>query len=135
MYMLRTALFLISLLLVNQLCLAEEEAAGAVEYIEIKPSFVVNYGEIKNKLKYLKADVSVRVYGKPAAEKVEQHMPLLRDGLVLLFSRQIDKNISSAKGKEALRQEALKILQDRLKEEEGRPIIDDLLFTSFVVQR
>ena len=62
-------------------------------------------------------------------------MPLLRDGLVLLFSRQLDENINTAKGKENLRQEALKILQDRLVEEEGRSIIDDLLFTSFVVQR
>ncbi|MCX4027109.1 flagellar basal body-associated protein FliL [Endozoicomonas sp. SM1973] len=139
--MLKKALFFINFLFIS-LCLishhstAEEgDEKGAVEYIELKPSFVVNYGEIKNRLKYLKADISVRVYGKDAVTKVEQHMPLLRDGLVLLFSRQLDKDISNAEGKESLRQEALKIIQDRLKEEEGKPIVDDLLFTSFVVQR
>ncbi|WP_163830899.1 flagellar basal body-associated FliL family protein [Spartinivicinus ruber] len=138
--MLKKVLFFVNILLTSlwltsQPCFAEEEEKAPVEYIELKPSFVVNYGAPKGRLKYLKADISVRVYGKPAVAKVEQHMPLLRDGLVLLFSRQLEKDINTAAGKENLRQEALKIIQNRLKEEEGKPIIDDLLFTSFVVQR
>jgi flagellar FliL protein len=60
--------------------------------------------------------------------------PVLRDSLVALFSNQNYSIISDAAGRQKLQEQALaavrKIVQARL----GRPGIDALYFTSFVMQ-
>ena len=45
-----------------------------------------------------------------------------------------DCSVSSGAGKEALRLECLKETQRILKKETGSPMVEDLFFTSFVVQ-
>ncbi len=107
---------------------------SVVKYIEMKPSFVVNYGEPSAKLRYAKIDVSLRVNSNSAAVAVEQHMPALRNEMVFLLSKQTDEVMGNTSGREQLRTEALKALQDYLNEEVGQSAIADLLFTSFVVQ-
>lgn len=114
---------------------AEEEASGPnVQYVDIKPSFVANFGEPSKKLKFAKIDVSVRVGSVADANLVESHFPLIRNEFVLLVSRQSEAAMSSMDGQEKLRQEALEAFRKKLKEEVGRNVIDDLLFTNFVVQ-
>ena len=60
--------------------------------------------------------------------------PVIRDALVSLFSNQEYSIVSNAAGREKLQAQALaavrKIVQARL----GRPGIDALYFTSFVMQ-
>ncbi|AZZ94836.1 flagellar basal body-associated protein FliL [Hahella sp. KA22] len=106
-----------------------------VQYIDLKPSFVLNYDGPSSKLKFAKIDVSVRVNTRTAATAVEHHMPALRNLLVLMFSRQTEKVMGSNDGREQLRAEALQALQDFLQEESGGKMAEDLLFTNFVVQR
>jgi len=96
---------------------------------------VTNYFSEGRRLRYLKADISVRVRGQEAADKVTHHMPYIRNDIVLLLSAQTDAGISTYEGKEALRQKALKAVQALMEKEEGKKLVDDLLFTSFVVQR
>jgi len=42
--------------------------------------------------------------------------------------------MSNVEGKEKLRQEALKQLQQVMNDEEGKPIVEDLLFNNLIVQ-
>ncbi|MGH8353626.1 MAG: flagellar basal body-associated protein FliL [Pseudomonas sp.] len=114
----------------------EPEAEGAapkVAYIDLTPAIVGNYGS-GPKLKYFKADVSLRVTGPEAAEKVEHHEPLIRNQLVMLFAQQTDESLGNVEAKEKLRQEALKQVQQVLHGEEGQPLVDDLLFNNLIVQ-
>ncbi len=116
---------------------AEEEAAGndsAVHYIPLKPSFVANYGQ-SERLRFLKAEVSLRVRGQAQVDKVNHHMPLVRHALVMLFSGLGDEDLRTTAQREQVRQQALSAVQAALSEEEGEPVAEDLLFTSFVVQR
>lgn len=116
--------------------LAEEEAATPqVEYYDLQPSFVTNYGVSTGKLKFVKATVSVRATSPTAIAEVMSHEPMLRHEIVMLLSRQTDETMTSTAGQEAIRTEALKIVQDALEAETGSTQIDDLLFTEFVVQR
>jgi flagellar FliL protein len=112
-----------------------EAPVAQAQYIELAPSFVLNFGEAGAKLRYLKADIVLRVDSPSAATAVENHMPALRNELILFLSRQSDETMMDNSKREELRLEALKHLQEVVKKEEGSDSIVDLLFTNFVVQR
>ncbi|MBK8970865.1 MAG: flagellar basal body-associated protein FliL [Hahellaceae bacterium] len=132
-------LILATLLVLSWTARAEEDAAASdaqVQYLDMYPSFVLNFsGGTGGKLRYLKADVSLRVDTKSGAASVEKHMPALRNEAVLLLSQQNDDTMMDNAKREALRLELLKKMQDLMTAEENAPILVDLLFTNFVVQR
>ncbi|WP_317932517.1 flagellar basal body-associated FliL family protein [Halioxenophilus sp. WMMB6] len=103
-------------------------------YIPLKPSFVVNYGG-PGKLRYIKADITLRVQDTTTANQVRHHLPYLRNNLVLLLSKQTDESIDTQQGKEILRQAALAEMHAVLEEEEGSSGIIDLYFDNFIIQR
>lgn len=129
-------LFLLSVcLLLPGTSVASGGATAAGPYIELKPAFVVNYGGV-GKIKYLKAEISLRVDDPKAIEAVNHHMPLIRNALVLLFSRQTDEAMASVEGKETMRQEALAEVNRLLAEETAEPLaIKDVLFSNLVMQK
>jgi flagellar protein FliL len=110
-----------------------EGAAPKVSYVNLFPPLVGNYGE-GPKLQYFKADVALQVKDPEAVKKVEYHQPLIRNQLVMLFSQQTAATLGSVESKEQLRQEALKQVQGILQQEEGAPLVDDLLFNNLIVQ-
>jgi ribosomal protein L12E/L44/L45/RPP1/RPP2 len=77
-----------------------------VNYIPIKPHLVVNYGG-SGKVKYIKAELSLRTEDIHSAQEVSHHMPLIRDTLIMLISSVTDEQMASAEGKEKMRVEAL----------------------------
>lgn len=113
----------------------ESSSAGeAVMYIQLSPSFVANYGQ-SPRLRFLKAEVSLRVRGQDRIDMVNHHMPLIRHTLVMVFSGVGDNDLRTTAQREAVRQQALKAVQTALLAEENDAVAEDLLFTSFVVQR
>lgn len=110
-------------------------AAGSSEYVDIRPALVANYGG-PGPIHYIKAEVTLRVGKNPEnGLKVVHHMPRVRHELVMLLSRQTEQNIATMEGKEQLRHDALAALQKAFQEESGQPVVEDLLFTNFIVQR
>ncbi|MGE4408911.1 flagellar basal body-associated protein FliL [Pseudomonas sp.] len=110
-----------------------EEAANQTLYYALTPAMVGNYGS-GERLKYYKADVALRVASQEAEERVKHHEPLIRNQLVMLFSQQTDETLGSVEAKEQLRQEALKQVREVLEQEEGKPLVDDLLFNNLIIQ-
>lgn len=110
-----------------------EEAANKTLYYALVPALVGNYGS-DSRLKYYKADIALRVKGSEAEAKVKHHEPLIRNQLVTLFSQQTDASLGTVEAKEALRQEALKQVQAVLAQEEGEPLVEDLLFNNLIIQ-
>jgi flagellar FliL protein len=86
------------------------------------------------KLHVYKADIALKVTGAEALAAVKHHEPLIRNKLVQLFTQQTVDSMSKSDSKEALRQEALKETQQVLNDEEGKPIVEDLLFNNLIVQ-
>ena len=117
----------------------EEAGNGApafTEYVEMKPSFVTHVGEPSERLKYLKADVSLRVNSETARAAIETHMPRLRHELVMLFGEQADlETLSSPEGQQAVREEARTRLNQVLEQQQTGEQITDVLFSTFVIQR
>lgn len=102
-------------------------------YLPLEPAFVVNFRD-DDSLRYLQVGVTLMSHDQDAINVAKAADPVLRDGLVSLFSNQKFTIISDAAGREKLQEQALatvrKIVQARL----GRPGIDALYFTSFVMQ-
>ena len=113
----------------------DESAPIDVQYVDLKPAFVANFGGPAPKLKFVKADMSIRVNSVAAAGVIEQHIPLIRNEIVLLLSAQAEEDISTVQGQDKLRLEALDRIKKVLKEETGTETAEDLLFTNFVLQR
>jgi flagellar FliL protein len=64
---------------------------------------------------------------------VQKNMPLIRNNLLLLMSNRNYQSLMSREGKDKLREEALAEIR-AVQEKQGGGNVDDLLFTSFVVQ-
>ncbi|UTA48032.1 flagellar basal body-associated FliL family protein [Simiduia sp. 21SJ11W-1] len=115
----------------------EGEAAAKPEalYIPLQPPFVVNYGG-PGRLRYLKAELTVRVHDVGAAQSVRHHMPAIRDALVSLMSRQEELVIDTQEGKEQMRKDALGAIQTVIETEEGEDSgVVDVFFDNLIVQR
>lgn len=129
------ALALPTAVMANEAAKEGENAAPKVAYIGMIPPFVGNYAlDGGPKLHVYKADIALKVTGAEAEAAVKRQDPLLRNQLVALFAQQTSDSMSNVEGKEKLRQEALKQLQQVMNDEEGKPIVEDLLFNNLIVQ-
>jgi flagellar FliL protein len=116
---------------------AEPGSDGATgnPYLELNPAFTVNVGEPGARVSFAKVDITLRLQGENDKERVSHHRPGIRDIVVSLLSNQPLDKVENGEGREALRAEALKSIQAYFEREEGKALVSDLLFTSFVVQR
>jgi flagellar FliL protein len=102
-------------------------------YIELTPPMVANYGS-EGRLRYVRVGVSIRAQ-ESVEDAIRRHLPWIRHELLMLVSAQTDEAIGSTTGRESLRDEALQRVRQVLREEEDVEGVEDVLFTSFVVQR
>lgn len=112
----------------------DDEQPKKVQYIDLKPPIVVNYGSFSKKSKFLQVKVSLRVENENDAIDVSYHQAPIRHNLIMLLSGLPDNGASSPKDIEKLRQEALKGTQDIMASLANGTKVTDLLFTSFVKQ-
>jgi flagellar protein FliL len=111
----------------------EEGGAGkASVYFAIDPPLVVNF-EDGSAVRFLQITMEVMAHDQKAIDSVQKNIPLIRNNLLLLMSNRNYQTMMSREGKEKLRGEALAEIR-AVQKKEGGPDIDDLLFTSFVVQ-
>lgn len=109
--------------------------ASASEYLDLKPAIITNFGG-PGQIHFLKAEIALRVGKNPEhGTAVQHHMPQIRHTLVMILSRQTDATLSTMQGKEQIRQEALAAVQKVMQDEEGAPLVEDLLFNNLIVQR
>jgi flagellar FliL protein len=112
---------------------AEEEVRKSAIYYPLKPTIIVNFNA-RGKQRFLQADVSLMVRDEDVVATIEEHSVMLQHGLLMLFSGQDYGELQTAEGKELLRQMALGEMQRLLEQEIGKPGVEQVLFTSFVMQ-
>ncbi|HTD75466.1 MAG TPA: flagellar basal body-associated FliL family protein [Steroidobacteraceae bacterium] len=101
-------------------------------YFAIDPPLVVNF-EDGSAVRFLQITMEVMAHDEKSIESVQKNIPLIRNNLLLLMSNRNYQNMMSREGKEKLRQEALAEVR-AVQKKDGGPEVDDVLFTSFVVQ-
>ena len=110
----------------------QSNAGKPAVYYAIDPPLVVNF-EDGSVVRFLQITMEVMARDQLAVDSVQKNIPLIRNNLLLLMSNRNYQSMMSREGKEKLRQEALTEVR-AVQKKEGSPDVDDLLFTSFVVQ-
>jgi len=109
------------------------EAGGkSVFYYAFDPPMVVNF-EDGSVVRFLQISMEVMAHDPKAIDSVQKNMPLIRNNLLLLMSNRNYQSLMSREGKDKLREEALAEIR-AVQKKQGGGDVDDLLFTSFVVQ-
>ena len=110
----------------------EEGAAKAALYYAIDPPLVVNF-EDGSVVRFLQITMEIMAHDQKVIDSVQKNIPLIRNNLLLLMSNRNYQTLMSRDGKEKLRAEALAEV-NAVQKKEGAEGVDDILFTSFVVQ-
>jgi flagellar FliL protein len=101
-------------------------------FYAIDPPLVVNF-EDGSAVRFLQISMEIMAHDEKAIESVQKNIPIIRNNLLLLMSNRNYQTLMSREGKEKLRQEALAEVR-AVQKKEGGADIEDMLFTSFVVQ-
>ena len=103
-------------------------------YFPLEPAFVVNFKD-RGRTRFLQVTMDVMTTDKSVIEEMEKHMPLIRNNILILLSKQDGELIQSAEGKEKIRELVLEELQKILTEKTGKvKTVEALYITSFVTQ-
>ncbi|MEH6685827.1 MAG: flagellar basal body-associated FliL family protein [Halopseudomonas sabulinigri] len=102
-------------------------------YQALEPPFVVNYSD-NGRQRYMQVSVVLMGRSAEGMAKLNQHLPLIRNQLVLLFGSEEFAALLSPEGKEALRERAGLAVKALLEKEVGDPVIESVLFTNMVLQ-
>ncbi|TVQ68402.1 MAG: flagellar basal body-associated protein FliL [Oceanospirillales bacterium] len=103
-------------------------------YVELE-AFVTNFGEVQSgPLRFLKADVTLHIAEGGNRIDLEKHKAQIRNDLIFLFKSQKEADLATVEAQTVLAQRALQIVQQAMVKETGHPQVDDLFFTSLVIQ-
>jgi len=99
----------------------------------LPPAFVVNLND-NGRQRYLQVSITLQARDQNDLNALKVHMPVIRNNLVMLFSGQTFDSLATSVGQEMLRQKATASVQEVAQKELGKVVIDQALFTNFVLQ-
>jgi flagellar FliL protein len=108
---------------------AQEKEKSEIGPIYSLGTFIVNLDDPVRR-SYLKMKAELELADEKVSEQVDERLPVLRDGIILLLSSKSFDDIASMEGKGRLRRELLRELGRHLDKGSLRAIY----FTEFVVQ-
>jgi|JI7StandDraft_1071085.scaffolds.fasta_scaffold00496_17 flagellar FliL protein len=108
-------------------------SVGTALYVPMPRPFVFNVpGANRDRLVQIKAQLMVR--GQNNEELAKQHIPLIESTMLRSFSKANADDLVTAAGKETLKAASLKDVQDALQGVAGNMVVEEILFTGFVMQ-
>lgn len=109
------------------------ELSKAELYLALEPAFVVNFNEGESS-RYLQVAVTLMAHDDKAIDTAKAADPVIRDAMVSLLSNQRVAEVDTPAGRKKLQADALAAVQKVVQARLGRPGIEALYFTSFVIQ-
>lgn len=116
--------------------LAGEEAEEVIPpalYFALNPKFRTNY-EVKGRQRLFQVAISLVTRDQEVVDALGKHVPAIKSKLVILLSGQDFEALQTPEGREALRAECLQAVRSIMKKEIGKPGVEQVLFTDFVMQ-
>lgn len=108
---------------------AEKEAF----YVALPRAFIFNaHGQTRDRLVQIKVKLLVR--GPENEALAKQHSPLIEGTLLRVFSYSTVEQLTTVEGKVKLRKDAIDAVTKNLQELTGKPVVEQILFTGFVMQ-
>lgn len=103
-------------------------------YYTLEPDITTNFVTTGKKLGYIKVRIDLLVPDIALLPILEKHNPLVRDAIISVLGQQREDQIKSLSGREEIRKESLKKINELLLIETGQTVVADLLFTKFLYQ-
>lgn len=114
----------------------EKKAEKVTFYHPLDPSFIINFDSGNGKrARLLQVSMTLLLSDERAVELLKKHDPMIRNNILLVLSAQDPEGLLNADGKEQLRSAVLDEVK-KVRDTMGAFTdgIDDLFFTSFVMQ-
>ncbi len=102
-------------------------------YYYFKPPFIANFADDASN-RYLQVEIQVMTRSKQVIQAIKYHEPLIKNNILLLLSHQNADELKTREGREALNQKVLIELQRILTEQTGKPGVEAVYFSSFLLQ-
>jgi flagellar protein FliL len=107
--------------------------AGSALYVAMPRPFVFNVpGSTRDRLVEIKVQLMLR--GSDNEELIKMHIPSIEGALLRVFSTANADDLVTEAGKIAIRDSALKDVQKKMQEITGKQLVEQVLFTGFVMQ-
>ncbi|GHB62372.1 flagellar basal body-associated protein FliL [Psychrosphaera saromensis] len=117
----------------NQPAEIEPASTGSAMYVTMPRPFTFNVpGTTRDRLVQIKVQLMVR--GDNNHELAKRHIPLIEGTLLKAFSTANADDLATVAGKDAVKAKAIKDVQKAVFAVAGSKIIEDVLFTGFVMQ-
>lgn len=112
-----------------------EEVVVAAEpiYFAFPQPFTVNF-ETPKGVRFLQVGLELMTHDQASLDALQVHMPVITNNIILLLSSQPYDTLISREGKDKVRADLLSTIQEVLKKYHGEPGIEEIYFTSFVMQ-
>jgi flagellar protein FliL len=111
----------------------KEEPPKKAIYFPLPSALMVSFA-VDGKQRFLQTDITFVTRNDNVVTAIELHQSAIRNALILLIGEKSFAEIQTLEGREAMRKECLEKVQEVLKEEFGDVGIEQLLFTTFVLQ-
>ncbi|MBV6750778.1 flagellar basal body-associated protein FliL [Pseudomonas chlororaphis] len=98
------------------------------------PAFVTNFKDASGRQRYMQVSITLLARNQADLDALKVHMPVIRNNLVMLFSGQTYETLATPVGQELLRQKATASVQEVAQKEVGKVVVEQLLFTNYVLQ-
>lgn len=117
----------------EQMVEPEPVNTGAAMYVTMPRPFTFNVpGTTRDRLVQIKVQLMVR--GETNHELAKRHIPLIEGTLLKAFSTANADDLATVAGKDAVKTKAIRDVQKAVFAVAGSKIIEDVLFTGFVMQ-
>ncbi|MGL4474984.1 MAG: flagellar basal body-associated protein FliL [Shewanella sp.] len=108
-------------------------ATGEAFYVPMPRPFLFNLA-VGSRTRLVEIKVQLMGRGTEDAALISKHIPLIEDALLSSFSAAEASNLSTQAGKDELRTDALNKVQTTVQTVTGRKLVEQVLFTGFVMQ-
>ena len=109
--------------------------APEIGYYDLTPDFTTNLANNNgSRMHYLRLHVSVMVKDSQDLELLTTHDAIIRDAILSIIGAKEYNSIATAAGREALRAECRARVAELLAAKKNGPVVQDLLFTSYIYQ-
>lgn len=137
MYILFRAVLLFIISCLSLAAWAEDEEPGPPKaiYYTIEEPFTINFmNQSEQRVRYLQIKVALMAHNQTTIDNASNNLPMLQDALRTLFAEQTYDSVDSTEARRQLQANTLRLANTILQQELGSDPLDEVYFTSFVLQ-
>jgi flagellar FliL protein len=117
-----------------ELAAAAPEKLEPALYVPLDPPFVVSFETGDGETRFVQLTLQAMARSEKTINAIKQHAPAIRNSFLFLISGYKVEDLATLKGKEKLRAEMLVAANEIMEKNTGSAGIEELYFTSLVIQ-